>query len=36
MNRDLTSDGNKMIDEGAPVAPLEPPVGVLEPYEVFR
>jgi len=36
----MTDDGNRMIDEGAPVAASEAPGeetrGVLEPYEVFR
>ncbi|TAK02365.1 MAG: hypothetical protein EPO36_02510 [Chloroflexota bacterium] len=35
----MTDDGNRMIDEGAPVIPGEPEGfagGVLEPYEVFR
>ncbi|MEW5990182.1 MAG: hypothetical protein AB1736_02400 [Chloroflexota bacterium] len=36
MTRDLASDGDRMIDEGAPVQPDEAPTGVLEPYEVFR
>jgi len=26
----------RMLDEGAPVTPGEPPAGVLEPWEVFR
>jgi len=39
----MTDDGNRMIDEGAPVPPpgdlddpSRRPTGVLEPFEVFR
>ena len=36
----MTDDGNRMLDEGAPVAPGEvtggTSGGVLEPFEVFR
>ena len=39
----MTDDGNRMIDEGAPVPPpgdlddpSRRPAGVLEPFEVFR
>lgn len=35
----MTDNGDRMIDEGGPVAPISPgdeQAGVLEPYEVFR
>lgn len=32
----MTDDGNRMMDEGAPVFPSREPAGTLEPYEVFR
>ncbi len=32
----VSDNGNRMVDEGGPVAPAGEPAGVLEPYEVFR
>ena len=32
----MTDNGDRMIDEGGPVAPVAEATGILEPYEVFR